>query len=57
MDGDPFRVVEGLILACYAVEAEQGFIYVRGEHRLGYERFSNAVQQLERAGCSRHLNF
>ncbi len=50
MDGDPFRVVEGLILACYAVEAEQGFIYVRGEHRLGYERFSNAVQQLEQAG-------
>lgn len=50
MDGDPFRVVEGLILACYAVEAEQGFIYVRGEHRLGYERFSNAVKQLEQAG-------
>ena len=50
MDGDPFRVVEGLILACYAVEAEQGFIYVRGEHRLGYERFSNAMQQLEQAG-------
>ena len=50
MDGDPFRVVEGLILACYAIEAEQGFIYVRGEHRLGYERFSNAVQQLEQAG-------
>jgi NADH-quinone oxidoreductase subunit F len=50
MDGDPFRVVEGLILACYAVEAERGFIYVRGEHRLGYERFTNAVHKLERAG-------
>ncbi len=50
MDGDPFRVVEGLMLACYAVGAERGFIYVRGEHRLGYERFSNAVKQLEQAG-------
>ncbi len=50
MDGDPFRVVEGLMLACYAVGAERGFIYVRGEHRLGYERFSNAVRQLELAG-------
>jgi NADH-quinone oxidoreductase subunit F len=50
MDGDPFRVVEGLMLACYAVGAERGFIYVRGEHRLGYERFSNAVRQLEQAG-------
>ncbi len=50
MDGDPFRVVEGLIISCYAVGAEQGFIYVRGEHRLGYERFSNAVIELEKAG-------
>lgn len=50
MDGDPFRVVEGLMLACYAVGAEHGFIYVRGEHRLGYERFSHALRQLEQAG-------
>lgn len=49
MDGDPFRVVEGLMLACYAVEAERGFIYVRGEHRRGYERFLNAVRCLEEA--------
>jgi NADH-quinone oxidoreductase subunit F len=50
MDGDPFRVVEGLILACYAVGADRAFIYVRGEHRLGYERFTQAVQQLGIAG-------
>jgi NADH-quinone oxidoreductase subunit F len=42
-------VVEGLILACYAVGAEKGFIYVRGEHRLGYERFSEAAQRLKAA--------
>lgn len=50
MDHDPFRIVEGLVIACYAVGAEQGFIYVRGEHRLGYERFCNAVSQMEQAG-------
>jgi len=50
MDGDPFRVIEGLIISCYAVGAAQGFIYVRGEHRLGFERFSNAVTKLEKAG-------
>jgi NADH-quinone oxidoreductase subunit F len=50
MDGDPFRVIEGLILACYAVGTEKGFIYVRGEHRLGYERFSETAQQLRAAG-------
>jgi NADH-quinone oxidoreductase subunit F len=50
MDGDPFRVVEGLILACYAAGASHAFIYVRGEHRRGYERFTNAVSQMEAAG-------
>ncbi len=50
MDGDPFRVIEGLILACYAIDAHKGFIYVRGEHRCGYERFSAAVRQFEAAG-------
>jgi NADH-quinone oxidoreductase subunit F len=51
MDHDPFRVVEGLIIACYGAGASRGFIYVRGEHRLGYERFRNSVERLEQAGC------
>lgn len=50
MDGDPFRVLEGLLIACYAVGAGQGFVYVRGEHHVSYHRFVNAVQQLEAAG-------
>ncbi|MCK6626775.1 MAG: NAD(P)H-dependent oxidoreductase subunit E [Anaerolineae bacterium] len=50
MDFDPFRVVEGLMIACYAIGAAQGYIYVRGEHRLGYERFAHVVVELERAG-------
>jgi len=50
MDADPFRVLEGLIIASYAVGAELSFVYVRGEHRSGYERFSSAVTELEKAG-------
>jgi NADH-quinone oxidoreductase subunit F len=50
MDGDPFRVVEGLIIGCYAIGAAQGYIYVRGEHRSGYERFCHAVTEMEKAG-------
>ena len=50
MDGDPYRILEGLLLACYAVGAERAYIYVRGEHRLGYERFTNAVRRLDAAG-------
>jgi NADH-quinone oxidoreductase subunit F len=51
MEGDPFRVVEGLILACYAIGAHQGFIYVRGEHRRAFEGFAGAIQQLGAACC------
>ena len=50
MDGDPFQVIEGLLIASYAIGASHAFIYVRGEHRLGYERFTNAVRQLDEAG-------
>jgi len=50
MDADPFRVLEGVIIASYAVGAEQSFVYVRGEHRSGYERFAHAVTELEKAG-------
>ncbi len=50
MDGDPFRVIEGLLIASYAIGALHAFIYVRGEHHLGYERFVNAVRQIEEAG-------
>lgn len=50
MDGDPFRVIEGLLIAAYAIGAQHAFIYVRGEHRLGYERFTNAARQIAEAG-------
>jgi NADH-quinone oxidoreductase subunit F len=50
IEADPFRVLEGLLIACYAVGAEQGFVYIRGEHRLGYERFMHAVAELEERG-------
>ncbi len=50
MDGDPFRIIEGLIIACYAVGAEQGFIYIRGEHHEIYRRFTRVVRTLETDG-------
>ncbi len=50
MEGDPFRIIEGLLIACYAVGAAQCFLYVRGEHRLGYGRFIHAVAAMEKAG-------
>ena len=50
LEGDPFRILEGLIIACYAVGAERGFVYIRGEYPQGYDRIVGAVRQLEAAG-------
>lgn len=45
MEGDPHKIIEAMIIAGYAVEAERGFIYVRGEYKLSIERLQKAIQQ------------
>jgi NADH-quinone oxidoreductase subunit F len=45
MEGDPHRVLEGMAIAGYAVGANQGYIYVRGEYYLSMYRLQNAIQQ------------
>jgi bidirectional [NiFe] hydrogenase diaphorase subunit len=45
---DPHRVLEGMAIAAYAVGAEQGFIYVRGEYPLAIERLDIAIRQAGR---------
>jgi bidirectional [NiFe] hydrogenase diaphorase subunit len=50
MEGDPHRVLEGMAIAGYAVGANQGYIYVRGEYPLAIQRLQNAIRQAERRG-------
>lgn len=50
LEGNPHRVVEGMLLAGYAVGAEHGVIYVRGEYRLAYQRLQQAIEQAKAAG-------
>jgi bidirectional [NiFe] hydrogenase diaphorase subunit len=50
LEGDPHRVLEGMALAAYAVGAEQGYIYVRGEYPLAIQRLKTAIKQAERLG-------
>jgi bidirectional [NiFe] hydrogenase diaphorase subunit len=50
MEGDPHRVLEGMAIAAYAVGADQGFIYVRGEYPLAIRRLQRAIRQAEREG-------
>ena len=48
LEGDPHRVLEGMALAGYAVGAQQGYIYVRGEYPLAIQRLQTAIKQAER---------
>jgi bidirectional [NiFe] hydrogenase diaphorase subunit len=50
MEGDPHRVLEGMAIAAYAVGADQGFIYVRGEYPVAIRRLQRAIRQAERQG-------
>jgi bidirectional [NiFe] hydrogenase diaphorase subunit len=48
LEGDPHRVLEGMAIAGYAVGAQQGYIYVRGEYSLAIQRLQTAIKQAER---------
>ncbi len=45
MERDPHRLIEGLALAGYAVGANRGVFYVRGEYPLAFQRLSDAVEE------------
>ena len=50
MEGDPFAVIEAMTIAGFAVGAEQGYLYVRGEYPLALRRLQNAIEQARAAG-------
>src|ERR1700690_234358 len=43
IERDPHQIIEGVIIAAYAIRATQAFIYVRGEFALGIERMQQAL--------------
>lgn len=50
MEGDPFRILEGMTIAALALCATNGFIYLRGEYTLAYERMAHALDAARRHG-------
>jgi bidirectional [NiFe] hydrogenase diaphorase subunit len=50
LESDPHRVLEGMAIAAYAIGADQGFIYVRGEYPLAIHRLKTAINQAKRLG-------
>ena len=50
LEGDPHVILEAMAIAGYAVGANQGYIYIRGEYGLAYRRLENAIRQAEEFG-------
>ncbi|HSK91817.1 MAG TPA: NADH-ubiquinone oxidoreductase-F iron-sulfur binding region domain-containing protein [Euzebyales bacterium] len=50
MEGDPFAIVEAMTIAGFAIGAELGYLYVRGEYPLATGRVVDAIAQARRRG-------
>lgn len=50
IEGDPHRVLEGMVIAGYAIGAAQGFVYIRAEYPLAIKRLVSAISQARRYG-------
>ncbi len=50
LEGDPHAVLEGMMIAGYAIGADQGYIYVRAEYPLAIQRLQVAIRQARELG-------
>jgi NADH-quinone oxidoreductase subunit F len=50
VEGNPLQLIEGMIIAAYAIQASKGVIFLRGEYHVGLERVRTALAQAEAAG-------
>lgn len=50
LESDPHRVIEGMVIAAYAVGANQGYIYIRAEYPLATFRLQIAINQAQQMG-------
>ena len=50
MEGDPFRLIEGMMIAGHATGADKGIVYLRSEYPLAAEIFANAIDKARELG-------
>jgi len=50
LEGDPHSVLEGMMIAAYAIGASEGYIYVRAEYPLAVKRLKIAVEHAKKKG-------
>ncbi len=50
MEGNPHRVLEGMIIGAYAIGAQTGYVYIRNEYPLAVKHLREAIAQAETNG-------
>jgi NADH:ubiquinone oxidoreductase subunit F (NADH-binding)/Fe-S-cluster-containing hydrogenase component 2 len=50
LEGDPHAVLEGLLIAGFAIGASHGYIYIRAEYPLAIARLKKAIAQMRSLG-------
>ncbi len=50
LEGDPHSVLEAMVIAGFAIGAEQGYVYVRAEYPLAIKRLKRAIEQARERG-------
>jgi NADH-quinone oxidoreductase subunit F len=50
LEGNPHRVIEGMLIGAYAMGAEEGYVYVRHEYPLAVTNLSRAIEQAKDDG-------
>lgn len=49
MEGNPHRMIEGMLIAGIATQSHEGFIYVRAEYPLAIDRLKRAIEAAKKA--------
>ncbi|MCP5021574.1 MAG: NADH-quinone oxidoreductase subunit F, partial [bacterium] len=50
LEGDPHNILEGMLIAAYAIGASGGYAYIRAEYPLAVKNFDKAIQDATAAG-------
>jgi NADH-quinone oxidoreductase subunit F len=50
LERDPHQLLEGIAIACYAIQCNLAFVYCRGEFALGYDRLLQAIADAKAKG-------
>jgi NADH-quinone oxidoreductase subunit F len=50
IERDPHQMIEGMLIACYAIGVETAYIYIRGEFVLGAQILERALAEAQAAG-------